>query len=104
MKYAVIKAGGAQHKVSEGDEIAVNKISQKEGDEVEFREVFLVVEDGKVKLGTPTVKGAKVTAKILKQFLGEKLHIFKFKAKTGYRRKTGFRSHQTLLKVEKITS
>jgi large subunit ribosomal protein L21 len=104
MKYAVVKAQGTQFKVSEGDEIEVNQLDKKEGDEVEFSQVLLLVEDGKVKIGDPSVKGAKVVAKVGKQFQGEKLHIFKFKAKTGYRRKMGFRPQKTLLKVEKITT
>ncbi|MGI5826494.1 MAG: 50S ribosomal protein L21 [Patescibacteria group bacterium] len=103
MKYAVVKIQGAQYKVSEGDEIEVNKLSEDEGKEVKFDEVLLAGEDSKVKVGTPTLKDAFVSAKIVKQFLGEKLHVFKYKAKVGYRRKIGFRPQKTLLKIEKIT-
>ena len=102
MKYAVVKIQGAQYKVSEGDEIEVNKLSQDEGKEVKFDEVLLAGKDGKVEIGRPIVKEASVSAKIIKQFLGEKLHVFKFKAKTGYRRKMGFRPQKNLLKIEKI--
>lgn len=100
----MIKIGGSQFKVAEGEEITVAKIASQEGDELAFDQVFLLAQDTKVKIGTPYVKGAKVTAQVKGNFLGEKLHIYKFKAKTGYRRKTGFRPQQTKLKIEKITS
>jgi len=103
MKYAVVKIQGMQFKVSEGDQLAVNRLPGKEGEKVEFAEVLLVKEDGQVKIGRPVVKGSQVTAKVTKQFLGPKLDIFKFKAKTGYRRKMGFRPQKTLIQVEKIS-
>ncbi len=104
MKYAVVKIQGSQFKVSEGDRLEVNRLSQKEGEKVEFPEVLLAVEDGQVKIGRPVVKESRVTAKVVKQFQGPKLDIFKFKAKTGYRRKMGFRPQKTLVQVEKITT
>ncbi len=103
-KYAVINVQGSQYKIREGDEIEVSRMVQKEGETVGLNEVLLVVDEGKVKLGKPKVKGAEVKAKVVKQFLGPKLDIFKFKAKTGYRRKTGFRPERTLLKIESITA
>ncbi|HUV71907.1 MAG TPA: 50S ribosomal protein L21 [Clostridia bacterium] len=104
MKYAVIKIGAHQYKVAEGEEIEVNKLPQKEGEKLDFEEVLLAKENSQLKIGKPKVRGAKVSAKILSQFLGKKLHVFKFKAKTGYRRKLGFRPQKTRLKIEKITS
>lgn len=103
MKYAVVRIQGAQYKVSEGDEIEVSKLPADEGKEVNFDDVLLVGEDGKVKIGKPSLKEVSVSARIVKQFLGEKLHVYKFKAKVGYRRKIGFRPQKTLLKIEKIT-
>jgi len=101
MKYAVVKIGGLQYKVSENDQIETNKVSVPEGKPLDL-EALLLVDEGKVKLGLPTLKDLKVKAKVEKQFLGDKLDIFKFKAKTGYRRKIGFRPQRTLLKIEKI--
>jgi large subunit ribosomal protein L21 len=103
MKYAVIRIQGTQFKVNEGERLEVNRLVQKEGEKVEFPEVLLTVENSQVKIGRPVVKEAKVAAKVIKQLLGPKLDIFKFKAKTGYRRKIGFRPQKTLIEVEKIT-
>ena len=102
MKYAVVKIQGSQFKVSEGDQIETSRLPQKEGEKANFEEVLLMAEDGKVKIGKPTLKGSFVSAKVIKQFLGKKLDVFKFKAKTGYRRKMGFRPQRTLLQIEKI--
>jgi len=104
MKYAVIKIGGAQFKVSPGEEVAVDRCLLKEGEKISFDKVLLVGEDGKVKVGEPTVKGASVSARVVKQFLGKKLDVFRFKAKVGYRRKMGFRPQKTLLKIEEISA
>lgn len=102
MKYAVVKIGGSQYKVSEGDKLEVNRLAEKEGQTLKFEEVLLAKDGEKLLIGEPLVKGASVSAKIEKNFLGEKVHVFKFKAKTGYRRKTGFRPQLTRLQIEKI--
>lgn len=104
MKYAVVKIGGTQLRVSEGDKVETSKLSYKEGEEIELKETLLLVEDDKVKIGRPFLENVVVKAKILKHFLGEKLFVFKFKAKTGYRRKKGWRSKLTLLEIGKIVS
>jgi len=103
MKYAVVKISGSQYKVSEGDKIEVNRLAGEEGKPLKLEEVLLVKNGEKLIIGEPLVKGASVTAKIEKNYQGEKVHIFKFKAKTGYRRKTGFRPQLTQLQIEKIT-
>lgn len=101
MKYAVIKLGGQQFKVSEGQEIKVGKL--KDVKKVE-PEVLLVVDGEKVNLGKPTVKGASVKIKVLAEVeKGEKLDIYKFKAKSRFRKHTGFRPQYTKLLVEKIS-
>lgn len=102
MKYAVVKISGLQFKVSEGMQFDVNRLDLKEGEVVDFKEVLLIAGEKEVRIGKPLVKGATIEVKVLKQFQGPKLDIFKFKAKTGYRRKIGFRSQKTLLSVEKI--
>jgi len=101
MKYAVIKTGGKQYKVSEGDTIEIDRISNKDG-KVVFDEVLLVSGDTGVKIGKPTVAGATVEAKVLEDFKGEKVRVAKFKAKARYRRVTGFRASLTKVQVEKI--
>ena len=101
---AVIKTGGKQYVVSPGDKIQIEKIDQKEGSEVVFQEVLLCDKTGDgsdVQIGAPTIKGATVTGKILKQGKGEKVIIFKYKPKKRYKRKVGHR--QTFTEVE-ITS
>lgn len=100
MKYAVIKYQGHQYKISEGEELLVNKLSEDSKPEV-----LLISEDGKVKVGKPVLKEAKIKIKILaKEEKGEKLHIYKFKAKSRYRKKTGFRPIYTKIQILKIAS
>lgn len=102
MKYAVIQLQGSQYKVKEGDEIEVNYLSDKKANTLK-PEVLLYVNDKVTKIGNPVVENAAIKYKILKHYLGEKLHVFKFKAKTGYRRKIGFRPKKTLVKIEEIS-
>ena len=102
MKYVVADINGLQYKINEDQELKINHLDSKEGDMVEFDKVLLTVDGDKVGIGKPFVKDAKVIARVLKQTQGEKIFVAKFKAKTGYRRRTGFRSKLTLLKIEKI--
>jgi large subunit ribosomal protein L21 len=101
MKYAVIKTGGKQYKVSEGDVIEIDRILNKDG-KVVFDEVLLVSSDAGVKIGKPTVENAKVEAKVLEDLKGEKIRVSKFKSKVRYRRVTGFRAFLTKVQIEKI--
>ena len=103
MKYAVIKIGGHQFKVQEKDKITVDQLALKEGETAEVKDVLLLNQEGKVRIGKPMLDDVRVTLKVDKHLLGEKLEIFKFKAKTGYRRKIGFRSKKSLVLIEKIT-
>ena len=89
--YAIIKTGGKQYKVSEGDVITVEKLAANEGDAVVFDNVLTVVNDGDVKVGTPVVEGAKVTGKVEAQGKAKKILVFKYKAKSNYRRRQGHR-------------
>lgn len=102
MKYAVVKIGGSQFKVKEGMKLEVAKLIGKEGNILDLKEVFLLAGNSDLKVGKPIVEKAIVKAKILKHFQGKKLHISKFKAKTGYQRKIGFRPQKTQLEIEKI--
>ena len=104
MKYAVVKFSGSQFLVAEGDQITVNRLPQKEGEKLKISEVLLLVDEEKVKIGKPVVKDVYVDAKIANHFQGEKVRVAKFKAKTGYRKVTGFRPQLTNLVIDKIVS
>lgn len=99
MEYAVIKIGGKQHQVKLGEELAVDKLSQKEGETIELGEVLLRVKEGKTLIGQPLVKNAKVSAKIISHLKGKKIRVAKFRAKSRYRRVRGFRPQLTKIKV-----
>ena len=99
--YAIIKTGGKQYVVEEGKVISIEKLDVEEGAEVTFDEVLLVSGDD-VKIGQPNVEGAKVTGKVLEQGKERKIRIFKYKAKSNYRRRQGHRQPFTKVKIEKI--
>lgn len=102
MDFAVVKIGGKQYNVSVGDIIEVNRLSTEPEKKIKFDEILLVSSDGKVKVGTPTVKNSSVTAKVIENKKGEKVRVAKFKSKVRYRRTAGFRPLLSLLKIEKI--
>ena len=101
MKLAVIKTGGKQYVIREGDKLKLEKIIAKEGDSVEFDEVLLVV-DKEVKIGAPLVEGAKVSAKILKQGRSKKVIVFHYHSKTRYKKKAGHRQRFTEVEISEI--
>ncbi len=99
--FAVIETGGKQLRVEEGQSYFVEKLDGAEGDELVFEKVLIV--DGKsLNVGAPFVKGATVTAKIVKQGRAKKIDIFKYKAKANYRRHTGHRQPYTKVSIEAI--
>lgn len=101
--YAVIKTGGKQYKVSEGDIVKVEKLPLEEGQEVVLEEVLLINdENGNVKVGKPVVEGAKVIGKVLEQGKAKKIYVMKYKRRKNYRRKQGHRQPFTKIKIEKI--
>jgi len=99
---AVIRTGGKQYLVSPGQKIKIEKIDKKEGSEITFNEVLLLEKQKKVEIGTPLVKGAKVTGKILSHGKGKKVIIFKYKPKTRYKIKKGHRQPFTEIEITKI--
>ena len=99
--YAIIKTGGKQYVVEEGKVISIEKLDVEEGAEVTFDEVLLVSGDD-VKIGQTNVAGAKVKGKVLEQGKERKIRIFKYKAKSNYRRRQGHRQPFTKVKIEKI--
>lgn len=100
--YAVIVTGGKQFRVQEGDVIFVEKLAANVGEVVPVEQVLLVEKDGVVKVGTPLVDGAKAVLKVLEHGKGEKIIVFKFKAKKNYRRKQGHRQPYTKVLVEAL--
>lgn len=102
--YAVIKTGGKQYKVSEGDVIRVEKLGAAEGENVVFDQVLAVSRDDGLSVGTPTVEGATVSASVVKEGRGRKVVVYKYKPKTGYHKKNGHRQLFTQVKIEKINA
>lgn len=100
--YAIIKTGGKQYRVEEGQIIKVEKLDAEAGSNVEFSEVLMVSSDNDMKVGSPLVDGAKVTGKVLEQGKDKKVLVFKYKPKKRYRVKTGHRQPYTKVLVEKI--
>ena len=103
---AVIKTGGKQYLVSENEVLVVDKLPEAKDNKITFNEVLLVSdEDGKaVKLGTPTVEGAKVEAEIVESLKDDKLRIFKMHRRKRYRRTMGHRQDITKIKITAITA
>lgn len=100
--FAVIKTGGKQYKVAEGDVLRVEKLESKDGNVV-FEDVLLVV-NGEVKVGQPVVSGAKVSAKIIEEGKGDKKMVFKYKSKTRQHKKKGHRQPYSKIEITKITA
>jgi large subunit ribosomal protein L21 len=102
--FAVIKTGGKQYKVQEGDVIEIEKLDSKEGQKVTFDQVLLVEADGKTLIGTPLVSNAKVQAEVLANFRDEKIIVFKKKRRKQYRKTRGHRQSLTRVKIDQILS
>ncbi|HSX58176.1 MAG TPA: 50S ribosomal protein L21 [Candidatus Saccharimonadales bacterium] len=100
-KYVVIRTGGKQYKVSEGDKIKVEKLPNEVGKAFEFDEVLLSVDGDKVAIGKPTLS-TKVKATLVEQIKDKKISVFKYKAKTGYHKKTGHRQSLSVVQINSI--
>jgi large subunit ribosomal protein L21 len=100
--YAVIAAGGKQHRVKVGQRCKLEKINGELGDSVELDKVLLVAQGDKVQLGAPYIKGSKVLAKILAHGRGDKVTIIKMRRRKGYRRKQGHRQSFTEVEITSI--
>ena len=101
--YAVIKSGGKQHKVSEGEEILLEKIPLDEGEVVEFSEVLAVNKDGNLNVGKPLLEGAVVKGKVINHLKTKKITVIKMKRRKDYRKKQGHRQNLTKAKIESIS-
>lgn len=100
--YAVIKTGGKQYQVKEGDILKVEKLNAEVGSTFDFEEVLLVSNEGDVKVGSPLVDGAKVSAEVLEHGKGKKIVVFKYKPKKGSQTKQGHRQPYTRVKINSI--
>ena len=100
--FAVIAISGTQLKVKEGDEYDIEKIEGEKGDKIEIKEVLMISTNGKISVGKPYIKDTKVVLEIGSQFKGKKIEGFKYKAKSRYRKKYGYRSQLTRVIVKKI--
>ncbi|MDU2066667.1 MAG: 50S ribosomal protein L21 [Sporomusaceae bacterium] len=100
--YAIIKTGGKQYRVAEGDVVTIEKLDVAAGETVAFDSVLTVVKEGEVLIGKPFVAGAKVSAKVVDHGKDKKILVFKYKAKSNYRRRQGHRQPFTKVVIEKI--
>ncbi|HWJ03631.1 MAG TPA: 50S ribosomal protein L21 [Verrucomicrobiae bacterium] len=100
--YAVIETGGKQYRVQQGDVLNVEKLDANVGDTVAIERVLVVENEGNVQVGAPFVSGAKAVVKVVEHGKGEKIIVFKYKAKKNYRRKQGHRQPFTKVVVEAI--
>ncbi|MBO4496605.1 MAG: 50S ribosomal protein L21 [Lachnospiraceae bacterium] len=101
--YAIIATGGKQYKVAEGDIIRVEKLGAEAGETVTFDQV-LVVNNGELVVGDPTVKGATVSASVIAEGKAKKVIVYRYKNKSGYHKKNGHRQAFTQVKIDKINA
>jgi len=100
--YAVVETGGKQYKVSAGEIVEVDKLSLEVGEKIELDRVLLVADGEEVRVGQPTVEGAKVLATVTDHVKGPKIIVFKYRPRQRYRRKKGHRQNYTRLTVDEI--
>jgi large subunit ribosomal protein L21 len=102
MKYAVIRTGGKQYRVSEGDVVKIEKLDGEVGETVTVGDVLFIGDNGEVKIGLPLVANARVTGEIVSQAKAKKVLVFKKKRRKSYSRQRGHRQNQTILKITGI--
>jgi large subunit ribosomal protein L21 len=102
--YAIVDIAGQQFKVEKDQKIFVHRLEGEEGSQVEFSQVLLVDDNGKVSVGTPEVEGASVTAKIIAHLKGDKVLVFKKKRRKGYQKMNGHRQFFSEITVESINT
>lgn len=100
--YAVIKTGGKQYRVGEGDLLRVEKIKGEVGEVVEFDEILMIANGERVEIGRPILNGSKVVGEIIEQGKAKKVIVFKSKRRKGYSKKQGHRQQYTVLKIKEI--
>tara|TARA_B100000902_G_scaffold395993_2_gene455819 strand:- start:12741 stop:13256 length:516 start_codon:yes stop_codon:yes gene_type:complete len=100
--YAIVEISGQQFKVEKDNKIFVHRLEAKEGDKIDFDQVFLIDDGKNVNIGSPSIKNAKVTAKVIEHLKGDKVIVFKKKRRKGYKVKNGHRQYLTKLEILKI--
>lgn len=100
--YAIVDIAGKQFKVQKDQKLYVHRLGEDTGKSVNFDNVMLVDDSGKVTLGTPSIKGASVKAKVLDHLKGDKVIVFKKKRRKGYKTKNGHRQYLTQIQIESI--
>ncbi len=102
MMYAIVEIAGQQFKVQKDDQIFVHRLDSEPEEKLEFSDVLLVDDSGKISVGQPFVEGTTVTAKVLEHARGDKVIVFKKKRRKGYQKATGHRQDFTKIQIEKI--
>ena len=102
MTFAVINTGGKQYKVSTNDKLRIEKLKDKEGGSVEFKQVLLINNNDNMELGSPLIEGAKVEAQVIKQTKNKTILIFKKRRRHNSRRKNGHRQKMSIVQITKI--
>ena len=102
--FASIRVSGKQYQVQEGTELLVDRLAQDEGAALEGLEVLMLADGDNIQIGTPLVSGATVAATVVRHSKGQKIRVFKYKAKKNYRRRIGARAHQTLIRINSISA
>lgn len=102
--YAIVRTGGKQYQVSNGDQLRVEKLEGAVGDTVELTDVLMVADGENIQVGSPVVENAKVVAKIAEQGKAKKVIIFKKKRRKGYRLRKGHRQMYTALQIQEISA
>lgn len=100
--YAIVDIAGQQFKVTEGQQIFVNRLHSEEGQSVVFDNVLLVDKNGQIQVGTPNLNGASVNARILNHLKADKVIVFKKKRRKGYQKQNGHRQQLTKIQIEGI--
>lgn len=100
--YAIVEIAGQQFKIEKDQKIYVHRLKAEEGSKVAFEKVLLVDNDGKVKVGSPTLSGAKVSATVLNHLKGDKVLVFKKKRRKGYQKLNGHRQYLTRIEINNI--
>ena len=100
--YAIIKTGGKQYRVQQGDTLQVEKLEGEEGSEIQFNDVLMYSDGEQIKLGEPVIENAMVKAHIINQGKKKKIIVFKYKRRKGYKRTRGHRQHYTAVKIDSI--
>lgn len=101
--YAVIKTGGKQYKVQEGETLRVEKLEGETGSQIQFNDVLLYSDGENITLGAPVIANAVVSGKIVEQAKDKKILVFKYKRRKGYRKMKGHRQYYTDIKIDAIT-